>query len=188
MKTKNAQIARIIFLIGLATIIIAYIVLFHGNAMKELQSNYNKNKNLEKEKQLIAEVMLDVPAAEGEVRNLKKKLNSMGISKQLNQASLVDDIAQNAEKLGAKIIAINLGEPEKVKEGNSDGYQLLSVNAEVLCTATYDGGMYLLAGFVNSANGAYEIDGFSFEKNQTDYPDEMDWNIKLTLLYYSAGK
>lgn len=188
MKDNRITVFKVLFIVILFAAIAAYVYFLYPVFKTNFEAYYFEYQVLEKEKSSIAEVMVNPEAVKEEIAGLKTELEEWDDIGYLTQATLADDIAQNAEELGVKIENISIGKPEIVGKARPDGEQLLSVPAEIICTTPYDGGMYFIGFFEKSTKGAYRIDKFSFESvEEGDASDDLEWNIQLRLLYYGDG-
>jgi hypothetical protein len=187
MKDKR----EIIFRAGFAVLLIAaagaYAYFFYPAFGVGIEVRRLEYQRLEEEKGMIAGVMVNPDEIRGDIKEIKSILAFRDDIGGLNRITLAGDIAACADELGVKIISVSIGASETTGEAGEDGEQLLSVPAEIVCTAPYDGGMYFIGGFEKSAKGAYRIEDFSFVPAGSETPGELRWKISLKLLYYGEG-
>ncbi|MDR3242773.1 MAG: hypothetical protein LBT34_02445 [Clostridiales Family XIII bacterium] len=184
MKDKR----EIIFRVGFAALLIAaagaYAYFFYPAFGVDIEVRRLEYQRLEEEKEMIAGAMVNPDEIRGDIERIKSVLARRDDIGGLNRTTLAGDIAACADELGVKINSISIGTSETTGEAGEDGEQLLSVPAEIVCTAPYDGGMYFIGGFEKSAKGTYRIEDFSFVPAGSGTPGELGWKISLRLLYY----
>jgi hypothetical protein len=168
MKDEHRVLFRIAFVFVLAAALFAYAYFLYPPLRAQLASNYHARSAIEKEKEAIAEIIIDPSLISERIADLQEKLSETRSIKDLTPAGVIKDITRNADRFGLDLQSIVLGASEAQDGTGADGRQLLAMPITVYIKAPYDGGMYFIGSLEKSETGNYKIGAFSFEPAQTE--------------------
>jgi hypothetical protein len=207
MKDEHSVLFRIAFALALAGALFAYAYFLYPSLRTQFANNCRARAAIEKEKEAVAEIMIDPGLISERITDMQGKLTETRPIKGLTPAGVADDITKNTDKLGIGLQSIVLGVPEAPGGEMADGLQLLLMPVTVRMTATYDEGARFVDALEKSETGTYKIGSFSFEPARTESDgadtdadtddakkpgDEdaaeaqptLEWIITVYLLYY----
>ncbi|MDR2132876.1 MAG: hypothetical protein LBP30_05955 [Clostridiales Family XIII bacterium] len=163
MKDERVALLRISFAVALAGVLCAYAYFLYPPLRAQFASNYHAHIALEKEKDAIAEIMLDPGLISERITDMQGQLLETRPIKGLTPAGVVDDITRDVDALGLELRSVVLGVPEAPGGAVTDEPQLLSMPVTVHVRASYDGGVRFVASLEKSETATYKIGSFSFE-------------------------
>jgi hypothetical protein len=209
VKDEHSALFRIIFALALIGALFAYAYFFYQPLRTQVLAGYREYLALEKEKDDIAEIMLDPGPISERITDLQGKLLETHPIKDLTPAGVVDNISQSIDKLDLTLQSVVLGVPEAPGGAAADAAQLLSMPVTIYMKAPYDGGMYFIGSLEKSETATYKIGEFSFKLAEEPRPESaadeagdendretgaadgenpypiFDWTITAYLLYYA---
>jgi hypothetical protein len=202
MRDGHRVLFRISFALVLIAALLAYAYFLYPPLRAQVMDSYHEHITLEKEKDAIAEIMLDPGLISERITDMQGQLRETRPIKGLTPAGVVDDITRNIDKFELELQSIVLGVPEApggVAPGGavSDVPQLLSIPVTIYMKAPYAGGMYFIGSLEKSETGTYKMGKFSLNRTEAPQPDEaadaenvenphpiFEWVITVYLLYY----
>jgi hypothetical protein len=203
MKDEHSALFRTAFALALVLALSAYAYFLYPPLRAQLSGNFHERLSLEKEKEAIAEIMLDPGLISERITDMQGQLLQTRPIKGLTPAGVTGDITRSIDRLGLELQSVSLGVPE-APGGTvaADAPQLLSMPVTIRMRAPYDGGMYFVGSLEKSETGTYKIGAFSFELPEKEAPKTEDgdadgdadraedpypiyeWLITVYLLYY----
>jgi hypothetical protein len=207
MKDEHSVRIRIAFAFALIAALFAYAYFFYSPLRAQVAERYREHVALEKEKEAIAEIMLDPGLISERITDMEGQLLQTRPIKGLTPAGVIDDITRGIDGFGLELQNVVLGVPETPGGAVADAPQLLSMPVTIHMRAPYDGGMYFVGSLEKSETGTYKIgsfsirpaaavvpprgdsDGAAVDDGETGAADEetypiFDWTITVYLLYY----
>jgi hypothetical protein len=166
MKDEHSTLFRVLFVLALAFALCAYAYFLYPPLRAEFSGNYHARIALEKEKDAIAEIMIDPGLISERITDMQGQLLETRPIKGLTPAGVVDDITRGIDRFGLELQSVTLGVPEAPGGAIADEPQLLSMPVVVRMRAPYDGGMYFIGSLEKSETGTYKIGDFSFKPAQ----------------------
>ncbi|MDR2088323.1 MAG: hypothetical protein LBP73_03090 [Clostridiales Family XIII bacterium] len=163
MKDEHSTLFRVLFVLALAFALCAYAYFLYPPLRAQFSGNYHARIALEKEKDAIAEIMLDPGLISERITDMQGQLLETRPIKGLTPAGVVDDITRCIDRFGLELQSVTLGVPEAPGGAIADEPQLLSMPVVVQMRAPYDGGMYFIGSLEKSETGTYKIGEFSFK-------------------------
>jgi hypothetical protein len=164
MKDEHSAKVRIAFAVALLAALLAYAYFLYSPLRAQLAGNIHERLALEKEKDAIAEIMLDPGLISERITDMQGQLLETRPIKGLTPAGVIEDVTRVTDKFGLELQSVSLGVPETpVVAVVADAPRLLSMPVTIRMKAPYDGGMYFLGSLEKSETGTYKIGAFSFE-------------------------
>jgi hypothetical protein len=165
MKDEHSVPIRLAFAFVLIAVLLAYAYFLYSPLRARVMDSYREHISLEKEKDDIAEIMLDPGLISERITDMEGQLLETRPIKGLTPAGVVDDITRSIDRFGLDLQNIVLGVPEAPGSAAvTDAPRLLSMPVTIHMTAPYDGGMYFLGSLEKSETGTYKIGGFSLKR------------------------
>jgi hypothetical protein len=191
MKDEHSVPIRLAFALFLVAVIFAYAYFLYSPLRERVMDEYLKHIAFEKEKDGIAEIMLNPGLISERITDMEGQLLETRPIKDLSPAGVVADITLSIDRFGLELQNIVLGVPETPAGGAvADAPRLLSLPVTIHMKAPYDGGMYFLGSLEKSETGTYKIGRFSLRRAEPDaagaddpYP-VFEWTVTVYLLYY----
>jgi hypothetical protein len=163
MKDEHSASFRIAFALALVLALLAYAYFLYPTLRARVTESYREHVALEKDKDAIAEIMLDPALISERITDMEGQLLETRPIKDLTPAGVVDDITRGTDRFGLELQGVVLGIPEAPGGAVADSTQLLSMPVTIHMKAPYDGGMYFIGSLEKSTVGTYKIGSFSFE-------------------------
>ncbi|MDR1572819.1 MAG: hypothetical protein LBS24_00715 [Clostridiales Family XIII bacterium] len=175
MKDAHSALFRFAFALALVIALSSYAYFLYPPLRAQLSGNMHERLALEKEKDGIAEIMLDPGLISERITDMQGQLLQTRPIKDLTPAGVTSDITRSIDEFGLELQSVSLGVPEAPGGAVvADMPLLLSMPVTIRMKAPYDGGMYFVSSLEKSETGTYKIGAFSFELSEKEAPQAGD--------------